>query len=132
MEKLKFSEVKMIDVGDWDDLVRKTYGKPYSFQQQEGCQDRGTRSITIPSESYNEDMNDSIPEEVNGEEMGVKFDVWLARDPKQHLSHYKGTPDLGLNLFWERNFYPNLQTVANDLYAKGLIDAGDYIINIDW
>jgi hypothetical protein len=35
-------------------------------------------------------------------------------------------------MFWERNFYPDTYTVANDLYDKGLIEAGDYIINIDW
>lgn len=75
-------------------------------------------------------MNDSIPEVVNGEERGVKFDVWLTRDPKQPIPEQ--TADYQLALFWERNFYPSLEMVANDLYKKGLIEAGDYTINIDW
>lgn len=132
MGKLEIQTVKMIDVGDWDDLVRETYGKPYLFQQQEGCQSRGIRHLTIPSEPYNEDMNDSIPEKVNGDEMGVKFEVWLARDPKEPLKEEPDRHQWGIDMFWERNFYPDLQTVANDLHAKGLIEAGDYIINIDW
>lgn len=134
MEKLKFSTVNMVDVHDWNILVQNTYGRPYNFQQQDDCQNRGIRSITIPSESYDEDMNDSIPEEINGSEMGVKFEVWLARDPKQPIQGKTETAlsEFYIELFWERNFYPDLQTVANDLHKKGLIEAGDYIINIDW
>ena len=60
----------------------------------------------------------------------VKFSVWLARDP---LLNLKDDPeDYCRELFWVRNFYPDFQTVANDLYKKGLIDAGEYLINIDW
>ena len=83
---LKYSNKKIIEVEDWDDLVQKTYGKPYKFQQQDGCQSRGTVEITIPLEESYDEMHDSIPEEVNGEEMGVKFSVWLERDPKQSFS----------------------------------------------
>jgi hypothetical protein len=131
---LKYKNTKVIEVGDWDDLVEKTYGRPYSFQQQDGCQSRGTVNITIPDgldeeEEYDYD-NDTIPEVVNGDEMGVKFEAWLARDPKQKLKDDNN--DFSLELFWARNFYPNLQIVANDLYKKGLIEADDYVINIDW
>lgn len=131
---IKISNRKVIDCSDWDNLVQKTYGKPYNFQQQEGCQERGIVTISIPEDNTEEEseMNDSIPEVVNGEEMGIKFDVWLARDPEQLLKDYSGTPKLGLELFWDRNFYPNIQTVANDLHKKGLIEAGEYDIKIDW
>ncbi len=129
---LKYDLVKVIDLNDWDQLVRDTYGKPYSFQQQEGCQLRGNIPITIPdiSEDWEEEMNDSIPEIINGDEMGVKFDVWLARDPKQPIPNQ--TQSYELELFWERSFYPHVQSVANDLWRKGLIEAGDYEIKIDW
>lgn len=65
--------------------------------------------------------------------MGVSFKAWLARDPKQPLN----SPDEwdrknGLSLWWQRNFYPDVQMVANDLYEKGLIEAGEYVIDIDW
>ncbi len=128
---IKYSNKKLIEVSDWDKLVEETYGRTYNFQQQDGCQSRGTHTITIPDETDEEEMNDSIPEIVNGEEMGVKFDVWLARDPKKPIKGEKKY-DYRTDLWWERNFYPNIQTVANDLHKRGLIEAGEYVINIDW
>ena len=129
-------KVNMIEVQDWDNLVINTYGKPYSFQQQDGCQLRGIINITIPDEeAYDDEMNESIPEMVNGPERGVKFDTWLGRDPNEPLkdeNEKDGKEDWMIRLFWLRNFHPELQTVANNLHKKGLIEAGDYIINIDW
>ncbi len=77
-----------------------------------------------------ENTNDTVPEEINGDEMGVSFAAWLARDPKE----WNGDPKdrSYLDMFWERNFYPDIQMVANDLHAKGLLPAGDYLIDIDW
>jgi hypothetical protein len=150
---IKIKNVKMIEVRDWDKLVSDTYGKPYRFQQQDGCQPRGVVNITIPDETYEEEMNDSIPEVINDEyEMGVKFDVWLKRDPNEPLNpskeelkkcnYYWGKTEEDeikwkqdkshINMFFERNFYPNMQTVANDLHKKGLIEAGEYLIRVDW
>lgn len=131
---MKSTIKKVIKLKDWDTLVRNTYGKPYMFQQQDGCQSRGMFPLTIPPDKYEleeeENMNDSIPDEINGEEMGVKFQVWLERDPLQIPKHFRDS--WGNDLFWERNFYPNIYTIANDLYKKGLIEAGEYLINIDW
>jgi len=135
MEKLKFSKVNMIDVYDWDSLVESTYGRPYAFQQQDGCKSRGVYEITIPCYDWNDDIDrDEIPEKVNGDIMGVSFKSWLERDPKKPLDgEEKGSLDrLNLELFYHRNFYPDIQTIANDMYNKGLIEAGDYVINIDW
>lgn len=67
---------------------------------------------------------------VNGDEMGVSFKAWLERNPSQELPDDKNS--WSLELFWGRNFYPDVQMVANDLHAKGLIEAGDYVIDIDW
>ena len=124
-------KVKKIEVADWDNLVQKTYKRIYSFQQQDDCKDRGVFNLTIPSdETEYDEMNDSIPEIVNGEVMGVKFAKWLERDPEKLIPNQ--TDDSQLSLFWERNFYPCVYEVANDLHKKGLIEAGDYKININW
>ena len=126
---VKYSNRKVIEVRDWGKLVEETYGRPYSFQQQDGCKAREMFSLTVPSnDSDDEEMNDSIPEEVNGEQMGVKFKVWLERDPKI----FSFDSDWENVLFWERNFYPEIYIIANDLHKKGLIEAGEYSINIDW
>lgn len=121
----------VIDVGDWDDLVVETYKRPYSFQQQDGCKDRQRVRLTVPEDACDYD-NESIPEVVNGDEMGVSFKAWLERDPAQKIPNPHSFGYDGTNLFWERNFYPDVQMVANDLHAKGLLDAGEYVIDIDW
>lgn len=122
---LKFSNAKIIDLHDWDDLVKKTYNKEYSFQQQDGCKERGIFRLSVPD--YPDDYEaDSIPEKINGEEMGVSFAAWLAKDCRNATGIYKDS------MFWERNFYPNVQMIANDLFERGLMEKGDYIIEIDW
>jgi hypothetical protein len=123
-------QVNMIDSLEFDDIVEKTYNKHYCFQQQEGCKDRGTEHFNIPTPGT--DFNrDSIPEEVNGDIMGVSFKAWLERDPKEPLNVGE-TADWLVDLFWERNFYPHPDILLNDLHARGLIPAGELVINIDW
>jgi hypothetical protein len=126
---MKIKTVKMIDCSEWDDLVKKTYGKTYCFQQQDGCKSRGIFNFTVPD--LGEDFeNDSIAETLDEDRMGVSFAAWLARDPKKKLENQEYDWELGL--WWDRNFYPNFQMVANDLHEKGLLEAGDYTIDIDW
>lgn len=129
---MKIRNEKVIDVGEWNELVETTYGRMYNFQQQDGCKGRQRVRITIPGEAYDYE-NDTVPEEVNHEQMGVSFKAWLSRDPNQALN----SPDQwdrehGRSLWWHRNFYPDVQMIANDLHSKGLIEAGDYVIDIDW
>lgn len=121
---------KVIDVGDWDDLVRETYGKPYSFQQQDGCKERQRYDLRIPDTTYDY-LNDTVPEEVNHFERGVSFKAWLERSPEKPLGD-SGYNQFDVELWWERNFYPDVQMIANDLYEKGIIEAGEYVIDIDW
>lgn len=128
---LKTNKINMVELQDWDELVSNTYNKVYSFQQQDGCKYRGLVHMTIPSEYDDDDVySETIPEEVNGSEMGVKFDSWLKRD--RNLPFADGCEDWELEMFWERNFYPCPNKLADDLYKKGLIEKGKYIINIDW
>ncbi len=128
---MKIKSKKVISVQDWDVEVTKVYGRPYSFQQQEGCKSRGVFHLTVPAESEIDDhANDTIPEIVNGEEMCVKFSAWLARNPKQKIKDEQY--DFERELWWHRNFYPDVQMVANDLNSKGLLDSGEYTIEIDW
>lgn len=129
MEKIKFSNKKVIEFQDWDELVRETYKRPYCFQQQDGCMSRGTFDFEVPNKWGVEDYeNDTIPEKVNGSEMGVSFKAWLERDP--NLDVFDNS--FSNNLFWGRNFYPSVDMIIEDLHKKGLIDEGEYSININW
>ena len=127
---LKSTTKQCIDCSDLDDLVEKAYGRPYCFQQQDGCKDRGSAHVTVPAQIPEDYENTSVPEVINGEEMGVSFAAWLARDPKE----WKGDKQdkSNISMFWERNFYPHVEMVMNDLHAKGLVEAGEYVIDIDW
>jgi hypothetical protein len=128
--KLKVEKLDIVDHSDWDDFVEAVYGRPYCFQQQDGCKGRGTFEIYVPNNGDDEYLADSIPEEVNGEEMGVKFSTWLARDPKAPLGLEDGQDDI--ELFYHRNFYPDIEVLANDLHERGHLPAGEYTILIDW
>lgn len=131
---IKTRTEKVIDVDEWDQLVIDTYGRPYSFQQQDGCKERQRVRITIPDEAYDYE-NDTVPEIVNHEDMGVSFKAWLERNPEQLLNELRPDWDTGKNslrLWWGRNFYPDVQMIANSLYQMELIEAGDYVIDIDW
>ncbi len=131
--KLKVRPEKVIDVDEWDSLVVETYGRPYSFQQQDGCKDRGVEYLTVPDPyDYDSEMNDEVEEKVNGPDEGVKFAKWLERDPAQKLSDRDDQDNWALELWYDRNFYPHISTIANDLHSKGLLDAGEYMININW
>ena len=126
---IKIKTVQVIDVDELDNLVTQTYGKVYSFQQQDGCKERQYVSFTVPDVA-DDFENDKIPEIINGEVMGVSFKAWLERDPNEWNG--KKTDECYINMFWERNFYPDFQMIANDLHQRGLLPAGKYSINIDW
>lgn len=128
---MKIKSEKVIAVSEWDALVTKTYKRPYSFQQQDGCQGRGTFRFSVPGEAEDYER-DTVPEVVNHDEMGVSFAAWLKRDPKTRLSGETDNDSWLIELWWERNFYPDIQMIANDLHAKGLLKAGKYTIDIDW
>ena len=147
---MKIKTKQVIEVQDWDQLVIDTYRKPYSFQQQDGCKERGVVYLTVPG-CYDDYENDRVPEIINGDKMGVSFKAWLERDPSTPLNptdeelddcayYYKDMDDRAkwcaskhnIELFYERNFYPDVQMIAHDLHCKGLLPAGEYMINIDW
>jgi hypothetical protein len=133
VDMINIKTTQSINVQDWDALVEKTYKRPYSFQQQGGCQPRGVHNFTVPCMYADDYENQSIPEEVNGDEMGVSFAAWLERDPNLPLNTENSWErSHGLSLFWERNFYPALEVLANDLHALGHLPAGDYQLVIDW
>ncbi len=122
--------VKQIEVRDWDRLVSETYNKIYSFQQQDGCKNRGIETISTDEEWKEDFENTEIPFEVNGKTMGVSFETWLKTSPEETAKHFDR--EWGNAMFWDRNFYPHVSMIAIDLCKKGLLAPGEYQINIDW
>jgi len=135
----------MIDVSDFNNFVQEVYGRMYNYQQQDGCQPRGTMKFTVPQQWEAEDFEATTnPMVINGDEMGVSFKTWLETDPdipvfgdrwdeKQGKSVFKETTEKTDQRFvWTRNFYPCVDMIIEDLYEKGLIDEGEYCLEIDW
>lgn len=123
---LKYELKRVVSDCDFDALVEKTYGKKYCFQQQEGCRNREQYRFSVPCEFSDDYDNDEIEVRVNGDEMGVSFKTWLAQEENFFDNWFDEC------LFWHRNFYPSFEVVVNDLYEKGLIEAGDYVLDMDW
>lgn len=124
--KLNYQNIKMIEVDDWDFFVKAVYNKPYNFQQQDGCKERGVSYFSVPLNGKPEDfLSDDIPSNFYFH-FGVKFSSWLDKDPDNSSREFED------EMWWERNFYPHIEMIIEDLYKKGLIEEGDYGINIDW
>lgn len=138
MTKLHSKTVKLISLQDWDDFVEEVYGKIYSFQQQDGCKERGSYFFSVPDSWYDDFEKTEIPYEVNGRIMGVSFETWLNTSPEDTKKYFDAPrdgysmTDFHNELFWQRNFYPQVGMIINDLHSKGLLEEGDYMIDIDW
>lgn len=134
MTKIRYKEIRQIDVDDFDNFVEETFGRPYCFQQQDGCKDRGTFEFSIPQIWGCEDFdNDTIPEVVNGDVRGVSFKAWLARDPQQKLdTEDEWDREHGLDLFWNRSFYPSVDMIIDYIEKNKILPEGNYQIKIDW
>lgn len=122
---LKYKNIKLIEVDDWDSFVKDVYKKPYNFQQQDGCKERGVSYFSVPLNGKPEDFEneDVISNYYN---YGVKFSSWLDKDPENPSREFED------ETWWERDFYPHIEMIIDDLYKKGLIEEGEYGINIDW
>lgn len=127
---LKTKTVKAIELEDWNNFVTEVYGKPYNYQRQDGLKEKGAYPKSVPSRWTYDFKNTEIPFEVNGEEMGVSFETWLNTSPKDTIEYFKD--DYENDNFWEETFYPDVNMIINDLHSRGLMEAGEYLIIIDW
>lgn len=129
---MNIKQVNLIEESDFSKFVQETYGRPYCFQQQDGCRSRGVFWITVPSkyaEQAEKEMNDCDFEDTVRDTSGVKFNIWLKQEVRPDIYE----PEIwNERKKWHRNFYPNIDTLLNDMHSKGLIEAGSYVINIDW
>jgi hypothetical protein len=126
---MKVSKKLFIDVDDWNDFVESVYGRPYSFEKQEGGRERGVYLFSVPT--YFKDYKDDSVEDRHCS-WGVSFEAWKNADPSSNPLDVECVYDWRIKLAWKRSFYPDVTMVINDLYSRGLLDEGDYVINLDW
>lgn len=118
---------RVIEADDWNALVEDVYGRPYCLQWQGGCWRSGPFRFSVPGEA--EDFTrDSISNSIKGDKSGVSFKAWKSRHPKASVGGR--FDDWYVRLFWHMRFFPEFQTLANDLYRLGKIDSGSYTIDM--
>src|SRR5574343_1183830 len=101
--------VNIFQLNEFDELIKKEYNKKYySFQQQDGCKDRGIEYFTIPiNDPEDLDNLSMIEDDVKNNRLsvyrGVKFEEWLLKD--KDFKWFIGKEREYENaLLWERNF----------------------------
>ncbi|WP_040828909.1 hypothetical protein [Nocardia jiangxiensis] len=112
--------VTLINERDFSALVTKTYQRPYSFQQQGNMMGQDTiHEFSLPLE-YEFDDDDDYGWN------GPSLLEWCTAPLGEF--EYKWQRDM----HWHREYYPEFEAVITDLYARGLIPAGDYALHISW
>ena len=109
---MKVTKVNLIWESEFSQLVEDTYGRPYKLQQQ---------GDMLHQESM---VRLSVPGEV--------FDHWQATTLEEWVAAEYPSPKFDYDFQWEREFYPQLEEVANDLHERGLLDEGEYVLHVWW
>jgi hypothetical protein len=130
--KLNATKKMVVDESDWSSFVSDVYKRPYCFQQQEGCKPRGVFEFSVPISNPYDNLNITVPETTYTNTEGVSFKSWLERDPTLKLKPKKDNDPDSLEMWWHRNFYPDVEILIDDLHKRGLLEEGEYLINIDW
>ena len=132
---MKIEKLNVISDANWSRFVSETYGRPYwfSYQRWRDQGEKGLYRFTLPLEDieeFDEHGECDVEDIPKPKWFGVKFEYWLERDPKKPLVGQ--TKDEQLEDWWENSFYPSHEVIANDLFNKGILEAGDYAIGVDW
>ncbi|TDP29888.1 hypothetical protein [Nocardia ignorata] len=126
MTSLTGRTVTLIHESEFSKLVTETYGRPYRFQQQDGCR-WGQDTVYLFDVPHPEGGWESIEEFRGCYAEGVPTVEEWANTPIGDYEHSWQT-----ELHWRREFYPPFEAVIDDLHARGLIDAGSYGLHIWW
>ncbi len=122
---MKSKTIQEISMDDWDELVQKTYNRPYSVQQTEGCYENES---SIPFRIHGNEKDTGAVDAHRGS--GVSLKEWLERDPTEPFEGQRH--DWELTMFWEQTFYPRFHELVYDLACRGLLAPGEYRIQIYW
>lgn len=114
---LRYYAAKIIDEDEFSQLVRDTYQRPYQLQQH-GFDSGEPMRIGTYLEIDVPGTDTWLPGEHSLEE-------WLERE-------VENPGDKIAEIEWEREFTPDLQQLVNDLHAQGLLEAGEYLIKVEW
>lgn len=116
--------------GELSKLIGKHYGKPYKIQQQGDMMSNDsyfTVEVGPDMEFEIDDWAADDTDEVIEAKAIAQIAAWQAKEcPPEHKGTYSE------ELWWEREGYMPYDILLWDLNRKGLIPAGDYLIEVMW
>ena len=115
--RLSHYQATVLHESEFSNLVRQTFERPYSLQQQGDMHSQ---------ESF---IRFDVPAELEWEHE-PSLETWLATTPPDPEDHSMAA--FTNRLRWDREFYPDLQDIANELHARGQLDAGTYVLHVWW
>ncbi|WP_043736189.1 hypothetical protein [Nocardia asiatica] len=105
--------VTLIDENTFSALVSHLHARPYRLQQQgDGLPQNTIVKITVPA------LEHDWP--------GIPLAEWAATPIGDYTYPWQA------ETHWEREYYPCLEDVVNDLHARGLLAAGNYALHVRW
>lgn len=116
---LKTKKVDLVWSVTWNNFVRKVYGVPYDISVQE-IED--SFEFTVPIRGAEDYQNESYDDIRKKGENGVKFGVWASTKP---VGVEKDSAEMQN---WEMEFYPCFDMLVNDLFTRGLLPMGNYVM----
>lgn len=120
MLKTSKREVIFVHEIDLSKFISEFYDRPYQLQQAHMLDQGSYIRCEIPSD----------------EDEGIKeFNAWKSADatPPHHDGDGFDIGEFSWKLEWERERAPfGVALILNDLYEKGEIEAGEYVIEVWW
>lgn len=116
---IRFEDVKLISETELSRRVSELFGRPYQLQQQGDM--LGQNSVVLMQ----------VPEEPD--DVGLpSLAEWSSRDVNQKPPGVAWDRDYLREMWWHREFYPDLQEVLNELHRLGELPEGEYAIHVSW
>lgn len=117
---IRVQDVKLIHESELSKRVAEMFERPYQLQQQGDM--LGQDSVVIADVPAEPEFDLDLP----------SFLEWSTRDvnlePPGESWHYPWQREL----WWHREFYPDLQEVLNELHRLGELPEGKYAIHVWW
>lgn len=122
---IPYEGVILVWESDFSKLVSETYGRPYRLQQGSSSPEymmgqEEVRIVDVPTSAQRTDEDDERT-----------FEEWRDADATKP----EALKDWEWNILWERaehHKWAPLEPLVNDLFARGLLVKGRYVIRAWW
>lgn len=119
-DSVSIQDVRLIEEREFSALVTRVYGRPYRLQQNMMLGQDTIYPLTVPE-----------PEPVD-ESHEPSFAEWASQDPDLDADGHPWRHAWEKEIWWEREFYPPFSALVNDLYERGHLPMGTFMLHVWW